>query len=496
MDNTLPKICTAPFSSVLIDINKNIKPCNQYAEGPMRNSQEEFIRDEYVPGNLNDSTLRDVLNNDRYTTLKKNMHEGVVPKGCEWCLQREKETGFSQRQAFMPPGAETFSDNKNTSYNGRLYYEDWYKGITVLELDTSNICNLTCAGCDSFFSSMWKPIEDAIIPEDNNRFYMKEKPYRNVPYEFHIGNKLINQLAGINLSYLKRVIYKGGEPFLNKDMIISLRYFDRIGVLPNLTIGITTNGTVANPHITRLLDRAKRVEIVLSVDGVDKVNRYIRHSPANLSSTLNLINFCNQFHNSSRYVISMMPTVMVYNIFSLDKLLDWWLFEMKPRYDNAGIKTISPVFYSSHFLRNKTWLTLRTLQPHTIKQLIKYYEEKSKDPKYKNVNKDSNIKSHSNPFENLIHVLKNTVYGGDMLHDRMVKYTKDMDAIKGQNVLDAVPELKKEMVYLTVKYPGAHEVKLQEHVYTRFEIFCNKIKQRFADNNTYVTDLGSIRDPK
>ena len=160
MDTSLPKICTAPFSSVLIDINKNIKPCNQYAEGPLRNSKKEYIRDEFIPGNLKQSTLRDVLNNDRYTKLKKDMHEGVIPRGCEWCLQREKETGFSQRQAFMPPGAETYSTNKNTSYNGRLYYEDWHKGITVLELDTSNICNLTCAGCDSFFSSMWKPIED------------------------------------------------------------------------------------------------------------------------------------------------------------------------------------------------------------------------------------------------------------------------------------------------------------------------------------------------
>ena len=78
---------------------------------------KQHNRDEYIPGNLKQSTLRDVLDNDRYTTLKKNMHEGVVPKGCEWCLQREKETGFSQRQAFMPPSAETFSDNKNTSYS-------------------------------------------------------------------------------------------------------------------------------------------------------------------------------------------------------------------------------------------------------------------------------------------------------------------------------------------------------------------------------------------
>ena len=79
MDNTLPKICTAPFSSILIDINKNIKPCNQFAEGPLRDKNQDFTRDEYVPGNLKQSRLRDILDNDRYTELKKNMHEGVVP---------------------------------------------------------------------------------------------------------------------------------------------------------------------------------------------------------------------------------------------------------------------------------------------------------------------------------------------------------------------------------------------------------------------------------
>ena len=71
-----------------------------------------------------------------------------------------------------------------------------------------------------------------------------------------------------------------------------------------------------------------------------------------------------------------------------------------------------------------------------------------------------------------------------------------MDAIKGQNVLDVVPELKKEMVYLTIKYPGVREIKLQEKKYTRLGTFCNKIKQKFANNNTYATDLGSIRNPK
>ena len=481
MDNTLPKICTAPFSSVLIDVNKNIKPCNQYAEGPLRNIFQEPIRDKIIPGNLNNNSLEEILNNRKYEKLREKMYTDKIPKGCSWCLSREKETGFSQRQSFMPPDAPTFSNNKNTSYNGRLYYEDWYKGVTVLEIDTSNVCNLTCAGCDSFFSSAWAPIEKSIKETDHNRFYMHRKVYRNVPISFPMGDILITNLSQIDLTYLKRVIFKGGEPFLNPDMLLVLEYLDKINILSQTEIGITTNGTILNEKIVMLLNRAKRVEIVLSIDGPEEVNNYIRYSSSNFSALVNLINFCNQFQLPST-TISMMPTIMVYNVFSLDKLLDWWLFIFKLSYDNAGAKEyidqqsktmIYPAFYSSHFLRNKSWLTLSTLQPVTINRLIEYYEEKSNDPKYIGLNDNSAIKSHSTPFENLIYVLKNTKYGGDILHDQMVKYTKDMDKIKGQNILDVVPELEEEMVYLT-HYKGRIPYKKNP-----IKIFYSKLKNIF-----------------
>tara|TARA_B100001971_G_C18146369_1_gene513293 strand:+ start:43 stop:933 length:891 start_codon:yes stop_codon:yes gene_type:complete len=296
-----------------------------------------------------------------------------------------------------------------------------------------------------------------------------------------MGDILITNLSQIDLTYLKRVIFKGGEPFLNPDMLLVLEYLDKINILSQTEIGITTNGTILNEKIVMLLNRAKRVEIVLSIDGPEEVNNYIRYSSSNFSASVDLINFCNQFQLPST-TISMMPTIMVYNVFSLDKLLDWWLFIFKLSYDNAGAKEyidqqsktmIYPAFYSSHFLRNKSWLTLSTLQPVTINRLIEYYEEKSNDPKYIGLNDNSAIKSHSTPFENLIYVLKNTKYGGDILHDQMVKYTKDMDKIKGQNILDVVPELEEEMVYLT-HYKGRIPYKKNP-----IKIFYSKLKNIF-----------------
>ncbi len=447
----VPNICTAPFTSVLIDVNKNIKPCNQYAEGPLVDAFKRPVRDKLTLGNLHDSSLVDILNSQNYKDLRKQMYNDIPPKGCEYCIQREAETGFNQRQSFMPAGSATTSIDGATSYNGRSYSDNWQKGITTLEIDTSNICNLTCLGCDSFFSSAWTRIEDSIEVNDNTRFYMSKKLYRNVPHCNPIADKLIKELSNVNLSYLERVVYKGGEPFLNKDMLLSLTHFDRIGVLSNLIINLTTNGTVINKDIIGLLKKAKRVEIVLSVDGTDDLNRYIRYSNAEVSTASNMIEFCNQFTGSTNSVIiSMMPTIMVYNVFSLDKLLNRWLLDVVPLYMHDDNLEVSPSFHSSHFLRNKPWLTLRALQPDTIAHLIAYYEKQFKNDLYKQCNTGSFIKSDANPFSNLIAVLKRTEYGGDILHDQMVKYIRDLDKVTNQRILHVVPEMKNEMAYLTI----------------------------------------------
>ena len=405
----VPNICTAPFTSVLIDVNKNIKPCNQYAEGPLVDAFKRPVRDKLTLGNLHDSSLVDILNSQNYKDLRKQMYNDIPPKGCEYCIQREAETGFNQRQSFMPAGSATTSTDGATSYNGRSYSDNWQKGITTLEIDTSNICNLTCLGCDSFFSSAWTRIEDSIEVNDNTRFYMSKKLYRNVPHCNPIADKLIKELSNVNLSYLERVVYKGGEPFLNKDMLLSLTHFDRIGVLS------------------------------------------IRYSNAEVSTASNMIEFCNQFTGSTNSVIiSMMPTIMVYNVFSLDKLLNWWLLDVVPLYMHDDNLEVSPSFHSSHFLRNKPWLTLRALQPDTIAHLIAYYEKQSKNDLYKQCNIGAFIKSDANPFSNLIAVLKRTEYGGDILHDQMVKYIRDLDKVTNQRILHVVPEMKNEMAYLTI----------------------------------------------
>mgnify|MGYP000577584602 FL=1 len=64
---------------------------------------------------------------------------------------------------------------------------------------------------------------------------------------------------------------------LNDETVSILKHFDDISVLNQLEIMIFTNGTIVNEELLKLLDKTKKVLIVVSIDGIGKLNEYIRY---------------------------------------------------------------------------------------------------------------------------------------------------------------------------------------------------------------------------
>ena len=197
-------------------------------------------------------------------------------------------------------------------------------------------------------------------------------------------------------------------------MLVVLRYLDKIDMLRKIVIRMDTSGAVIIDktinETVALLYKAKQVEFGLSIDGPEEVTTYIRYSSKNMASLDNMRNFISVFEkNNITFMVA--PTIMVYNIFSLDKLIEWWFYEMRPAFKHLTLD-----IYLFNFLIGPDYLSLRALQPATISKLIDYY--------------------------------KNIEYAGDKLHNQMVKYTLDMDKIKGQSIYKSIPELTDEMCYL------------------------------------------------
>ena len=192
--------------------------------------------------------------------------------------------------------------------------------------------------------------------------------------------------------------------------------------------------------VKQLLDKCKNVLITLSVDGVGFVGTYIRYSPQQFAKIENIEAFIQSFteHKNTRFIL--FPTIQVYNVFSLDKLVDWWDI-MVQKYKHTCSKPLSnsdglyigsvPRGYVelNHFVLGPNYLSVAALQPATIKNIVQYYKNKN-DERY----------------DKLIASLEKIRYLGDKIHNEMVKYTLEMDRIKNQNVFSCIPQLVDEMI--------------------------------------------------
>ena len=400
------QICSAPFTGIMIDTDKSIKPCCAYGD---HNAFGPSAPDATVLENNNDFgvmsdtyRLKDIIESEQRKRIQDITRENKIPIGCETCERRYKRTGQSQK------GLWVVSPEK--------LYPGWQDNITSLELNNSNTCNLSCAPCNSFFSSSWLKYEEMLSFDDSR--HLKRPPTASF--------NLVPHLKEIDLTHLKVLTIKGGEPFMNLELLPILQHLLEINVLQDVIIKLVTNGTILGKELKEiklLLEKAKSVKINISVDGVGDVGTYIRYSPQKFAKVENIEKFLKTFEGQRNVKFMLYPSIQIYNIFSIDKLVEWW-GTMVNKYEN-----VYDYVELNHFVLGPDYLSVAALQPHTIKKIIQYYKNKG-DQRY----------------EKLITSLCKVTYLGDQVHNKMVKYTLEMDKIKGQNVFESIPDLADEMI--------------------------------------------------
>ena len=86
-------------------------------------------------------------------------------------------------------------------------------------------------------------------------------------------------------------------------------------------------------------------------------------------------------------------------------------------------------------------MSLRTLTDPTRQKLVEFYS---------NLNADGD-------FEKVIQTLSSD-YSGDEMHNQWIEYTELMETVRGNNILDIVPELKDELRFrLYGRYTADYE---------------------------------------
>jgi len=341
-------------------------------------------------GNVLKTPLNTVLDSVTASYTKDSFRNGVLPPACQQCTLKEESAGHSRRLFFR----DTLNPMlENTNYD----YSKNFTDIYFLEFNMSNICNLKCRMCSGLASSAWVKDDIKLHNLDSNYQRPVDSP------EFGYTNKseqIIERLFEdptpfMNLQYLSIL---GGEPYMEPANKIILQKFIDLGIAKNITLDWTTNGTIVDEEVHELAKQFGQTKWNISVEGTEGLYEYIRGGKNFTFAELN--ENLKQFNFATRVIIT--TTVMAYNIAHLDKLY-WWFEENKQ--DNWEI-------YFTNVVVTPPYLNPQVL-PNSVLDKIDF-----RFPNIKYTSKDDS-----------------------KLLETFVKYTKDLDKIRNENVLDYCPEL-------------------------------------------------------
>ena len=229
--------------------------------------------------------------------IQQHFNKDIKSPYCHICW-RDEANGITSRRQW---------DNRWISWHSgkdldTLIEERHSPKLLSLQYKTSNLCNLACKTCYSIDSTRW-------YAEDSH--YGK---YNKVGVDVNDHNKVTDK----DLSTLTFLEILGGEPFLD---VHHLALLERLVQLENtnLHINYTTNGQqMPSKKLQNLLNKFDKVQINLSVDGLDKVFEYLRY-PGSWKKLVEVMNELKQ----TKHKITCYTTLSNMNVFYFDTLLEW-----------------------------------------------------------------------------------------------------------------------------------------------------------------------------
>lgn len=245
--------------------------------------------------------LRQIVNwkkDTDYQTIRQKMLAGdLVPEHCSYCYGIEKNGGKGARyhetlEWTAKLGIKTVEDLE--TIQDPVYYE----------IRPSNKCNLMCRTC--------VPRDSHLIDQEFKDINLEHPTHKIWPVHQEHSNFDI-----INLNSIKRLYVAGGEPTVMPELYDFLRRSIDNGTT-DFEFYINTNAQKISQKLLDLLRNFPNIGITVSLDGVGKVNDYIRWR----SDFQTVVDNTHRFLDNGQSV-GFIDVVSIYNITTLGDLLEF-----------------------------------------------------------------------------------------------------------------------------------------------------------------------------
>lgn len=376
--------CIAPWVSITLSGNGDIKPCCVY-----RGGSHSIHR-----GDTLESTWKD-LDSIRSEFLKRQL-----PSECISCEKRSSTLGSSRADWY----------NTKVMNKPKVYRLDPEMDLRHIDLNFGNTCNLKCRMCGSWGSTAWFK-EDRALMEIDQRFARSSISITHptiIPANYWEGKRNL-------FKNLERIDFKGGEPFMQEGMYEFLEYLIDWGLSSQVTISYTTNGSKRPKQVEELFPYFKKINLAISVEAVGDLYKYIRGGEVqSIAEIEESVEWFSRFKNLKGGFNS---AIQIYNVFGLEELWSWFDY-IKSKYQRW---TIPPV---DCLVSEPKYLDINIMPDH-LKKLA------------------SDRLSGRQEFSVLKQSLSRSSYNPEMW-DMFKKFTNEIDKMRETSILDVLPELKDE----------------------------------------------------
>jgi organic radical activating enzyme len=377
-----------PWYGLTLAANGNVKPCCQLMTREREGDKEP-----------KSNSILDQYNSPRIQEVRQSFLDGEEHQDCGSCWSREDTVGASRRTWFN----DKFKKYVDTSIELTTNVEDphWVQA----DINLSNVCNLKCRMCGSWASNAW--FEEEEILRQIDRRYKRARPQQATLRQFGLSD--LEEILP-NLKNTARIDFKGGEPMLAKHHNQFLQWLIDEG-LTKINLFYTTNGTVRNPTILKMLSNFENVTISFSIEGTGSLYSYIRGGKYTIDDLEETIAQYNEMDNVKMCFNVSLQNYNVLDLHNIHALLQ----SFDDKYKNVSAKSAFTTV-----VNEPTYLSPLNI-PEDIKNIV--------------IDNLTGIPD----FDNYVNKLKNRIFDENEW-EVFCNFTADLDILRSETIKDIIPE--------------------------------------------------------
>jgi len=172
-----------------------------------------FGLDKYPVGDMNKQSMKEVFNDEPLKLMRRNMLANKKSKQCAKCYDQEKAGFFSLRMSSNKHFGHDIGLIENTLPDGTADFM-----IKYWDIRFSNLCNMACRSCGTWFSSNWY--------EDHKKIHGSDPGHPKIMRVGRNGNDVWNQLLE-QFDHVEQFYFAGGEPLIMEEHYRILKELDK-----------------------------------------------------------------------------------------------------------------------------------------------------------------------------------------------------------------------------------------------------------------------------